>query len=339
MGPPHVDLFLKANATASAWHKPLLLSHTKPDCDALASLLVMRSFLRAQGIEPLTVQFDAIPPRYVALRHFEPMAVWEQDVSERDLADVDGVVVLDTCSYNQLEPLADWLRAARLPKLAVDHHVTRDDLADVYVIDESASSTCLILYDWARAIHLALDGEALLALFVGIATDTGWFRHANTDARTLSAAAELADQGVNVNEVFRKLYETDSVARIRLLGLMLDGMELYADDRVAVQSIAEKTIQQLGGRTSDTEDVINEPLRIESVRVSVMLVEQTDGPIRVSFRSKPPANDEAIDVDVAAVAAHFGGGGHRRAAGARISGSVESVRQLVLDHIKEVLDK
>ncbi len=339
MAPLHRDLFLKADAVTSNWHKPLLLSHTKPDCDALASLLAMRAFLRAKDIEPLAVQFDPTPPRYVALQRFAPMAVWQRDVSERDLADVDGVIVLDTCSYNQLQPLADWLRATRLPKLAVDHHVTRDDLADVYVIDESASSTCLILYDWARAIDLNLDDETRRALFVGIATDTGWFRHANTDARTLSAAAELADRGVNVNEIFRQLHQTDSAARIRLLGMMLGGMELYADDRVAVQFVSEKTIQSLGGRTSDTEDVINEPLRIESVRVSVMLVEQIDGPVRVSFRSKPPANDETIDVDVAAVAQHFGGGGHRRAAGARVSGSVDKVRQLVLDHVRKVLDK
>ncbi|UCF34553.1 MAG: hypothetical protein JSV78_04475, partial [Phycisphaerales bacterium] len=245
--------------------------------------------------------------------------------------------ILDTCTYNQLAPVEEWLRASPVPKLVIDHHVTREELADVYLIDDTAASTCLIIYEWARQLDLPLNDEVCRSLFVGIATDTGWFRHANTDARTLHAAAELAERGVNVHDIFRQLYQTDSEARLRIAAHLLDSMELHAQGRLAVISIAERTIDQLGGRMSDTEDMINEPLRIRSVQVSVMLVEQNEGPIRASFRSKPPINDHITDVDVAAIAQHFGGGGHRRASGARISGTMDEVRSKVVGYLEDIL--
>jgi phosphoesterase RecJ-like protein len=319
------------------WRRPLLLSHTKPDGDAIGALTAMRSFFRARGVEPLAVQFDPTPPRYRALRQGEPIPVLDRDAGLQELADVDGVVVLDTCTYNQLAPVEEWLKASPVPKLVIDHHVTRDDLADVYLIDDTAASTCLILYEWARQLDLPLNDEVCRSLFVGIATDTGWFRHANTDARTLHAAAELAERGVDVHDMFRQLYQADSEARLRIAARLLDSMELYAQSRLAVISIGEQTIDQLGGRMSDTEDMINEPLRIRSVQVSVMLVEQHEGPIRASFRSKPPINEHETDVDVAAVAQHFGGGGHRRASGARIPGTLAEVRSKVVGYLQEIL--
>lgn len=331
------SVFLDADQQLAALRRPLLLSHTKPDGDALGSLLAMRSVLRARGAQPLAIQFDPTPQRYAALHHYEPMRVWGREASLADLAGVDGVVVLDTCTYNQLEPLADWLRASRLPKIAVDHHVTRDKLADVYVVDESAAATCLILHDWSIACDWALDAEACAALFIGVSTDTGWFRHSNTDARALEAAADLVGRGVHPHELFQELYQTDSAARVRLLGELLSTMDLLAGDRLALLTLPATTLSRLGARMSDTEDMINEPLRIATVRVSVLLADQGDGLIRVSFRSKPPVEPGDPDFDVAAVAQHFGGGGHRRAAGARLRGGLDEARKLVVAHLLNLM--
>ncbi|MHC4698143.1 MAG: DHH family phosphoesterase [Planctomycetota bacterium] len=225
------DAFTDATARVLSWKRPLLVTHTKPDGDALGSLAAMRAMLHSQGIDALAVLFDSIPDRYNIFTRYEAMPVLGADIQTSDLSSVDGVIVLDTCAYNQLEPLADWLRAATTPKIAVDHHITRDDLADLYVVDESAAANCLILYDWARAADWPLDAQTRDALFIGIAMDTGWFRHSSTNSRVLAAAADLIQGGVRVHELVQPLFLQDTPGRVRLLGAALSRMELFIGGR------------------------------------------------------------------------------------------------------------
>lgn len=373
--------------------------------------------LRSRGVEAMALLFDAAPGRYAIFHRYGAIPVWGADIHEADLADVDGVIVLDTCAYTQLRPIADWLRSATMPKLAVDHHVTRDELADHYLIDESAAAACLILYDWARALDRPMSAEMCEALLIGMATDTGWFRYSNTDDRVLTAAADLVARGANPHELYQQLYQHESPARVRLLGAALGTMELLFEDRLAVMTLSQDAIIKAGATTADTEDIVNEPLRIGPVVVSILLVEAGDDIICASFRSKPPTGSPTespteprasaradtpveqrhqglpgrhskkrnaptrgcthcrvphpcaagvgrtpyrdrqgapalisegvthplgskgwgTDVDVAKVAQSFGGGGHTRAAGARIHGTLLGVRQKIVDHLERVL--
>ncbi len=281
-------IFREAAALIESWHRPLLVSHVKPDGDALGSLVAMRAMLRSRGISPVAVLFDPIPGRYATFHRYESMPVYRDAVHESDLSIADGIILLDTCASSQLDPIADWLKSTAVPKVAIDHHVTRDDLADCYVIDESAAATCLILYDWTQTLDWSVSGECAEALFIGIAMDTGWFQHANTDHRVLAAAADLVGRGVCPNELSQQLFQRESPARVRLLGAALNTLELAADDRVAVMSLSMKAIADCGATRTDTEDIVNEPLRIGSVVVSILLVEQADGLVRASFRSKEP---------------------------------------------------
>lgn len=374
---PH-EMYRTAAGALGSLQRPLLLAHTKADGDALGSLLAMRGLLRARGADPLAMPFDPTPYRYEAIKRHETMPVWGSDVRETDLAAVDGVVILDTCSYNQLAPLADWLRRSTLPKIVFDHHVTRDDLADLYVIDETAAATAQIIHDFADACGWAMSPEVREAIFIGIATDTGWFRHSNTDARALSTAAALVERGVEPSVIHRYLYQTDSPARIRLLAHILERLELLASDRLAVLSVTQEALRRLGARMSDTEEMINEPMRIAAVRVSVLLAEQDDGQVRVSLRSKPAearssvsgsatagalgggdpgesggvghtrvggvqvgvvggCTADAAEVDVSEVAARLGGGGHRRAAAARLRASLTEARERVCAELLPLL--
>jgi phosphoesterase RecJ-like protein len=315
----------------------------------------MRSWLRSHGAKPTTLLFDPLPSRYAVFHRYESVPLWEPTVHKPDLASVDGIILLDTCAYNQIDPLADWLRSSNLPKLAVDHHITRDGLADDYVVDESAAATCLILYDWARALDWPIHADTRDPLFIGIAMDTGWFRHSNTDDRVLAAAADLVAHGADTYELYRELYLRETPARVRLLGAALSTLELLSDDRIAVMTLSSRTMAECGAVQSDTEDIVNEPLRIGPVVVSVLLVESGDGLIRTSFRSKPqfaprhggpspPHEDEQDtagqarptfgDIDVSIVAQAFGGGGHKRAAAARITGKLPDVRRAVLRHLE-----
>jgi phosphoesterase RecJ-like protein len=337
MGPLPREVFLDAERRLAAMKRPLLISHARPDGDAFGALLALRRGCRSAGVEPLAVQFDPTPPRYVAVRQHPPLSLWGQDAGPADLAGVDGVVVLDTCSYGQLEPVAEWLRTTGVPKIVVDHHVTRDPIADIPVIDESASATCLILHDWAMAAGWTMDPEMCAALFIGISTDTGWFRHSNTDARTLHAAADLVQRGVSANDLYQALYQTDSAARVRLMGALLASMELHAADRAAVLKLTKRMREDAGARMSDAEDMINEPLRITDVRVCVLLAEQDDGTVRASFRSKPAVTLEERDYDVAALAARFGGGGHRRASGAKLKLNMADAHDQIVAQVLDMI--
>lgn len=332
--------FREAAKWMSGCHRPVLISHAKPDGDALGSLVAMRSLLAAQHVTATAILFDPLPDRYARFRRFAPLPVCKDAASAASVLDAaDGLIVLDTCSYSQLEPVADWLRRSTIPKLAIDHHSTRDEIADQYLMDVSAPATCSILFDWARTMGWSIDAEAAEALFVGIATDTGWFRHSNTDARALSACAELATLGVRPNELFESFYLQDSAGRVRLLGEALATLEIHASDRLVVMTLSRGAFARAAALPSDTEDIVNESLRIASVVVSVLLVEQDDEVIRVNLRSKPPVEGlDRADVDVAAIARKFGGGGHRRAAGARTRGTLPEVRQRVLSELMQTLD-
>ncbi len=336
MSPPTSAQFIALTERMATWQRPLLLSHIKPDGDALGSLAAMRSMLQSMNCDPRAVLFDPMTTRYALFLRYPPIPVWNAKTGDALLADRDSVIILDACTYQQLEPLAEWLRTTKLPRLAVDHHVTRDDLAGEYLIDESAAATCLILFEWALATDRLsiLPHDAREALFVGIATDTGWFRHSNTDERALRAAGELVAAGVRPHELHQQLFLQETPARVRLLGVALQTMQLFAEGRLSVMRLSSPDFQAAGASSADTEDIVNEPLRIGDVVVSVLLVEQGDGSVRVNFRSKPPLTRGDRDLDVAAIAASFSGGGHARAAGARLPGPFSAACEKIIARLK-----
>lgn len=309
-----------------SWQRPLILTHARTDGDALGCMIAMRSILRALGSNPLTLVFDVPSSVYDFLTDDEPLTVLGRDMNRDALSAVDGIVVLDTCAYAQLDPLADWLRTSDLPLIAVDHHVTHDLPTDVLLLDTNASAAALVVYDWARAMDWPLDLTALTALFVGIATDSGWFAFGNADARTLEAAAALTRAGVVPHELYVRIYQSERASKVRLFAAALESLELLDDNRVAVMHVARSAFERCDALPTDTEGIINEPLRIASVDVSVLFVENENGVIRTSFRSKQVAN-------VAVIASSFGGGGHVNAAGARITGTLADVRKRVLEKV------
>jgi phosphoesterase RecJ-like protein len=334
--------FMETVRRLASWRRPLLLTHEKPDGDALGSLVAMRGMLQSEDTHPTALLFEPIPARYEIFNRFSPISVLGRDVHLSNLDAFDAVVVLDTCAYTQLRPVADWLRAARQPKLAIDHHVTRDALADSYLVDEPAAATCLILYDFACAANWPIEANIAEALFIGMAMDTGWFRHSNTDHRVLAASADLVSRGVRPHELYESLFLRESPGRVRLLAAAVATMELLLADQAAVMTLSKRAMADAGATAADTEDIVNEPLRIASIVVSVLLVEHDDGAVRASFRSKPPPetrmprSDATVpDVDVAALAQSFGGGGHKRAAGARIPGTLAEVRRGVVEFLTD----
>ncbi len=235
--------------------------------------------------------------------------------------DCDAVVVVDTCAWSQLEPIAEFLK--RAPRtLVIDHHPTRDPVAtrpgDLRLFDESAGAVCLIIAELVKSAGLAFDPALATALLVGIATDTGWFRFSSTDGRVLRMAAELVDAGAPPAPIYRAIYEQDAPGKLRLLGRMLQNLELLAGGRLAVLKLRRADFDAVGADGTMTEDLVNEAGRLEGIEAILLFTEEPDGSIRVNLRSKQA-------LDVAALASRFGGGGHARAAGARPAGSWDQV--------------
>ncbi len=335
------QVFQDAAGFLAGRKRALLVAHEKPDGDALGALAAMRSLLTGLGVQAIPLLYEALPVRYSYFGGYGLFPVLGSELTTAELAGFDLVVVLDTCSYSQLRPIEGWLRSTRAAKLAVDHHSTRDALADHYLVEESAAATCLILHDWARAMGWAMDPVAAEGLFVGIATDTGWFRHSNTDERVLRACADLTARGVRGHEFYEVLHQRESAGRVRLLGEAIGSLELLHEGRLAVMSLDSAAFVRAGASPAETEDVINEPMRIASVVVSVLLVDAGDGVVRVSLRSREPRSgtdgDTGLDLDVAALAQGLGGGGHRRASGVRVKGALAGVRKDVLERLGKVL--
>ncbi len=313
--------------------RPLLVSHRRPDGDALGAIAALGRSLTGGETEARAVLFEPLPARYGLL---EELVAWRRWDQQRDAltAECDALVILDTCAHAQLEPLADFLpRAPRI--LVIDHHPTRDPIGtrpgDRRLLDDTAGATCLIITELLRAAGRPLDAPTATALLTGLATDCGWFRFSNTDARLLRAAAGLVEAGAPLPAVYRQIHEQDSPARLRLIARMLASLELLAAGRVAVVRLRRADYAAAGADDSMSEDLVNEVGRLAGLEVMLLFNEEADGRVRVNLRSKR-------DVDVSQIAALFGGGGHARAAGARLNGSFDEAERQVTAAVLKALE-
>jgi phosphoesterase RecJ-like protein len=326
--------FDRVTAWLAPVRRPLLFSHQRPDGDALGALAAMGHALRTSGARPAVCRFEPFPPRY---RFLEPMAEWHDWATDgASLArEADAVVIVDTCALGQLAPIADYLKSA--PRtLVIDHHATRDAIGerpgDLRLIDDSAGAVCLLIAEWLAAAGRAVDRPCATGLLTGLATDCGWFRFSNTDARMLAAAARLVEAGANAAEIYAAVYQQDSAPRVRLIGRMLERLELHAGGKLALLTLRGADFAATGADPNQTEDFVNEAGRLGTTEATVLLQEQPDGQIRINLRSKRYLN-------VAEIAARFGGGGHARAAGARLSGDFEAVVRQVVAAVSAALEK
>lgn len=309
----------------------LITTHARADGDAIGCALAMQRILRQQGKAATAYVHEPIPERYASLAKSEPPTVWQASSAAKVLAENDLLLVLDTCAAVQLGDVAPGIRAATLKKLAIDHHVTRDNIVDEAFVDPSAGACAQLILRLCERANWAVDAPTATLLFAGLATDTGWFRFSNADSTAFADAARLIAAGAMPNELHESLYQNEILPRARLMGEVMTSFELHADGRLAIIRITREMLARCGATRQMTEDIINEPMRLGSVVACVMLTEPDgDEPVRASFRSKR-------DVDVAQIASRWGGGGHSRAAGAKISGDFASAVAAVIAAVTESL--
>lgn len=308
----------------------LLTTHVRPDCDALGSTLAMAEILRLLGKEVWIVNGYAIPP---GLRFLDPegrLLQLDSDVSLRGIEPVDVVMILDTSAWAQLGHVKQLIDETRAVRVVIDHHVSGDHLDAELFKDSSAEATGRLVVEAADALGIALTPQMATQLFAALATDTGWFRFASTTPRTYQLAARLTEAGAAPDRLYRELYERDSLARLKLIGLAVSQVKTDHDGRLIYSWLTRSDFERLGALPADSEDIINMLLSVEGAEVAFMVTQQADGRAKVSFRSRS-------SVDCSRIAEQFGGGGHRQASGATLSGPLDEALPRLLDVVRAAM--
>lgn len=314
------------------------LTHSKPDGDAAGSSLAIARSLRHVGVD-------------AHVRYIGPAPHWLGEVAGGTPYHVDGpghpvtppgpapdaIVITDTGSWTQLAEFADWLRPLRERIVVIDHHLHGDgDVARWKLIQTRDAATTQALAPVCAALLgvsvRELPADVVEPLYLGLATDTQWFKLSNVSAPTMALASELLAAGANHTRLYELIEQRDTAARWKLLGRALSTLELHANGRVAIMELTLRDFAECGADRNDTSGFADMVLHIESVRVAAVLTEAETAPgeaptTKVSMRSKP--GPDAVDVNELTM--RLGGGGHARAAGARMAGvSLAAARERVL---------
>jgi bifunctional oligoribonuclease and PAP phosphatase NrnA len=320
--------------TLSRARRVLIVTHVRPDGDAIGCCAAMAMGLETKGIEAEVVLLSQLPDKYAfafkdnGVKWHDAEKGWPADLA---LERFDLLLVLDTGTWSQLPGLKERIEGWRRPTIVIDHHLTQEDWADIRLVDKEAAAAGEIVADLLEKWGVAWSRPIAEALYLAVASDTGWFQFSNTRPETMRLAARLMEAGVDTDRMYQALYQNERAARVGLMKRALGSLELLAGGRLAVMMVTRKDFEAAGADMTDTENLINVPLQVATVQVSIFVSESLDGsPVRVSLRSKG-------QVDVARFAQRFGGGGHARAAGLKLKGSLDEARgRVVAEMAKEL---
>jgi bifunctional oligoribonuclease and PAP phosphatase NrnA len=304
-----------------------VLSHVRPDGDALGSALALGLSLKKLGKDVRIWNEEGMLEKY----SFLPRAkLLTRPPTEPE--DVDVIVALDTAIQNRLGTTLASVRSSKLC-INIDHHPSNPEYGDIVYIDPKSPATGQILFELIKSEKLPMDSEIATNLYVAISTDTGSFQYPNTTARTFEIAGELVREGVEVGRISQLTYESYPRRRIELLRDLLGTMHFHADYRVASFSLSLAVAKKLGVLPEDNEGLIDHLRAIRGVVVAIFFEELSDGKVRVSMRSKTEK------VNVCAICEKFGGGGHVLAAGARVKGTLAEVENKILEEVCDVVGR
>lgn len=309
----------------------VLATHVNPDGDALGSLLGLADILEAAGKrvfryleEPVSDLYAFLPDCGRIQTDLTALSRFVDEAGEDILC-----ISLDCGDRKRLGKSADALLEIR-PFAVIDHHKGNDGFGDYAWIDPHRSSTGEMVFDLAGALEQPVSKKAAVALYAAIVTDTGSFRYESTSSHTFAVAGQLVERGVRPDSIARELYDNYTVGRLQLLQMVLATMEAHCGGQVAFISATRDMLERTGCTMADTENFINLPRSVMSVQAAVFLKETETG-VSVSLRAKDGC-------DVAEMAAVFGGGGHRNAAGFKASEStLDEVRGRLLPVLEKVL--
>lgn len=311
----------------------IITAHETPDGDALGSEYALCRALKKLGKRSLICNADPISEKYTFLDRGDVIKTLDEIERENpsglpeDLSKW-ALIILDTNDTHNIGMISERILPFTEEYLIIDHHEQGADIARSNIIEESASSTCEVLFELFKELDVEIDFEIAQALYVGIIYDTGCFVYPKTSARTFEIAHYLVECGVQPNFVYSKVYESNSISSLRLQSQVLASLELEYDQHVAIQTMMKETIEECGARYEEADTIINIPLKSGDILVSIFFKQNEDGILRCSMRSKG-------EINVAEIAQFFGGGGHKTAAGFKSKYPLDEIKPKVLDMLRK----
>jgi bifunctional oligoribonuclease and PAP phosphatase NrnA len=301
----------------------VISSHSRPDGDSIGSQLAMAYALRALGKEVRLVNSDAAPGPLMA---FPGVAGIE--IAARVDGAFDAAIIMECGDLSRTG-------VAGLDQffvINIDHHPGNTGYGRINWFDSTAAACGEMVYELIGALGVPLSVEMATHIYVAILTDTGSFHYSSISPRTFEICREALVAGVEPVLVARHVYDSNNIGRLRLFGAVLSAMQLDTTGRIAMVYLDHEMARAAGGTYDDTEGLINLPLTVKEIQAVVFFKQIEGEEFRVSLRSKG-------DVDIGAVAAEFGGGGHKNAAGCTVSGGIDTLQKLFVGKMERAIER
>jgi len=303
-----------------------VVGHVRPDGDCIGSQLGLALALKNEGKRVRCWNHDAVPQK---LRFLDTEGLFEKPRAREKF---DCVIATDCASFERLGKTGTHIANRKL-FINIDHHASNTRYADINWVAGKEPSCGELIYRLLKAANWPITGPIADCLFTAISTDTGSFQYANTLPATYHIGADLVNRGANLAKICNEVYQSYPLPRVRLLRHVYNNFRLTHDDQIAWFWLKQKDFARTGADRDDTEGLIDHIRDIEPVVIACVFEELEPNLTRISLRSK----NERVSMNE--IAAEFGGGGHRAAAGARIAGKPISTQRRVVAAIKKALDK
>lgn len=297
-----------------------ILTHKNPDGDTLGSGFALVNILRSMGKKANVINNDKFPERYNFLYEgYSPMEFEEKCIIAVDIAD-----------RQLLGDNLEKYKADNLIDLCIDHHISNTFYAKQTMLDTKASAACEVMYLIAKEMEIEISDLVAKCLYTGISTDTGCFKYENTTPRTHVVASELMSYDIHFEAINRLMFDIKSKGRILVEQAVSKSMEFFYDDRCSMIIITSDLISESGILPADYEGLTSITLQVEGVQIGMLVKQRRENSFKISVRTTDA-------IDACAFCAQFGGGGHVRAAGCEITGTLREVKEKLLNAVEEVL--
>jgi bifunctional oligoribonuclease and PAP phosphatase NrnA len=310
--------------------KNVILTHFNPDADALGSSLGLSRYLKKKGHEVVVIAPSEYPDFIGWMPQNHEVLVFRKERPEKfikAISDADTIFCLDFSSLNRINELGEMVRKSSAKKVLIDHHLEPEKFANWEQWDGTAASTAELVYELIVQLgdREMIDSSMADCLYAGLMTDTGSFRHSNTNFRVFKVAAELVERGADPYKVSKLIYDNNTLERMRLMGYVLsEKLQVMQEYRTAYIVLTADELRRFGSQTGDTEGLVNYGLSIKGIRLSVMISDRKEN-IKLSMRSL--GNFSVNEM----ARTHFGGGGHRNAAGGQTNLTLDETVKKFLD--------
>ena len=321
----------EAFETIKAASRVLLHLHPKPDPDSIGSALATYHALKGLGKEVTVIQGDSeLPEIFSGLPGYGDIV--RKSYFDIDLGEFDLFIIQDSGSKHIISRKAEVVFPSHLKTIIIDHHKTNEKFADINIVDATYAATAELLYDLFIEWEITITPEIAANLYFGIYGDTGGFKYLSTTPRTFKIAAHLAELYPDFPKLISDTYHNHKKEALFFDALVLNSIETFFDDTVAISSVSFDELQKRGITVADTDNnlVANMLISVKNWKIGVTLIEKESNVVGISFRSKD-------DIDVSMIAQKIGGGGHKQASGARLVMSLEDAKKKVIEAISSSL--